>query len=109
MVEGSSSNVFAVIKGVVHTPPTGHEILPGITRNLLIKLAAKLQLRVVENDLALDSVMSADEVWISSSTRGVVAVTSIDGNVIGDGLPGAVWWKMYEQYQQMIEELRNGG
>lgn len=108
VVEGSLSNVYAVIGGVVHTPATGTEILPGITRNLLINMAGELGLRVMEGELSLDSALHAEEVWISSSTRGVVAVTRIDDAAIGSGVPGPIWRQMYDHYQLMLDELRNG-
>ncbi|MEM7293130.1 MAG: aminotransferase class IV, partial [Pseudomonadota bacterium] len=108
VVEGSSSNVFAVIEGRVHTPATSNEILPGITRSLLIALARELDLDVVEDELSLDSALGADEVWISSSTRGVIAVSSIDDQQVGNGKPGPVWEQMHQRYEAMVDELRNG-
>jgi len=107
VIEGSSSNVFAVIDGAIHTPATGTEILPGITRNLLIDIAVELGFRVFEGELTLRDTLNADEVWISSSTRIVVAVTSIDDVGIGSGLPGPVWRQMHERFQLELERLRN--
>ena len=108
VIEGSSSNIFCVLDGVVHTPATGTEILPGITRNLLIGLAKELGLDVVEDEVSLEQMLAADEVWISSSTRGVVAVSSVDDRMIADGKPGPVWRRMFDRYQVMTDELRNG-
>ncbi len=108
VVEGSSSNVFAVIDGTIHTPATGTEILPGITRSLVIDIAVELGFRVLEGELSLRGTLEADEVWISSSTRVVVAATSIDDVVIGSGLPGPAWRQVHDRFQLEFERLRNG-
>ncbi|MEM7210216.1 MAG: aminotransferase class IV [Pseudomonadota bacterium] len=109
VVEGSSSNAFAVFDGEVHTPPNGKEILPGITRNLVIQLARDCGIHVVETELPLAEVLRADEVWISSSTRGVLAATRINNEPVGNGVPGPVWRRVHERYQAMVDELRSGG
>ena len=108
VVEGSSSNVFAVINRQLYTPAASNEILPGITRNLVIEIATEAGFRVVQGELLLADLLNAEEVWISSSTRGVVAVTCVDDTTIGDGVPGSVWRDIASRYQRLLDTLRNG-
>ncbi len=108
VIEGSSSNVFIVTGGVIHTPTIGTEILPGVTRTLLIDMAGALGFQVIQADVLLADLMRADEVWVSSSTRGVIAVTRVDDITIGDGRPGPVWKQLYDRYAQLLDSLRNG-
>ncbi|MCK5875904.1 MAG: D-amino-acid transaminase [Alcanivoracaceae bacterium] len=96
--EGSASNFFIVKQGVIVTPPKSHLILPGITRDLLVELARKHGMPVEEKEVTEAELKSADEVWISSSTREVVPVTRLNGHPLGDGRPGPVWKQMARYY-----------
>lgn len=92
VLEGTSSNVFAVIDGCITTPALRDEILPGITRGVILELARAHDLYHVETDaLTVEQLMTADEVWITSSTREIYPVTRIDGTAVGSGRPGPVW------------------
>ncbi|MGH8482679.1 MAG: D-amino acid aminotransferase, partial [Nevskiaceae bacterium] len=93
VTEGASSNVFAVLgKGVV-TPPKGPEILAGITRELLLEALRAAKVTVQERRLTLNELRSADEIWVTSSTREVLPVTKLDGDPVGSRKPGPVWKK----------------
>lgn len=96
--EGSASNFFIVRQGVIVTPPKSHLILPGITRDLLVELARKHGMPVEEREVTEAELKSADEVWLSSSTREVVPVTRLNGHLLGDGRPGPVWRQMARHY-----------
>jgi len=96
--EGSASNFFIVRQGVIVTPPKSHLILPGITRDLLVELARKHGMAVEEREITETELKSADEVWLSSSTREVVPVTRLNGHLLGDGRPGPVWRQMARHY-----------
>ncbi len=98
VTEGSSSNVFMVREGAVLTTPDSAEILPGITRNLLAKLSAE-GVQITSRHFTLDELRKADEIWITSTTREVLAVTTLDGNLVGTGKPGAVYARAYELFQ----------
>ncbi len=111
VTEGSSTNVFAVTGGEIATPPTGHLILTGITRDLAIDLARGGGLRFEERDISAEELRHADEVWISSSTREVLPVTLIDGESVGEGVPGPIWRRMdalYQDYKSRVREGRGG-
>ncbi len=92
--EGASSNVFAVVDGLLWTAPVGRFILAGVTRDLVLELARKHGQPVREQPLPLTEFQRASEVWISSSTREIVPVARVDGHPVGDGsqpVLGQVW------------------
>jgi D-alanine transaminase len=91
MTEGSASNSYAVIDGVVFTAPKDEKVLPGITRDLVLEIAQHAGITVNEMPVPLAQLQQADEIWISSSTREVLPVTTLDGRAVGIGKPGAVW------------------
>ena len=99
VTEGSSSNVFAVLGNAVVTPSKGPEILAGVTRDVLIELLRGAGLTVQERRLDLPELRSASEIWITSSTREVMAVTKLDGERVGTGKPGAVWKRAWDLFQ----------
>jgi D-alanine transaminase len=100
ITEGASSNVFAVIDGTVVTPPNGPEILPGITRDLLIGLLRDATVSVDKRVLSLGELQAAQEIWLTSSTREVLPVTRLDGQQVGAGRPGALWQKAHALFQE---------
>lgn len=108
VTEGSSSNVFAVLGTTVVTPSKGPEILPGITRDILIEALREARVLVQERRLTLNELRSAEEVWITSSTREVLPVTRLDGEPVGGRRPGPVWKKAYALFQQCKHGGRYG-
>ena len=99
VTEASSSNVFIVKDNCIYTHPKGRNILPGITRDITISLAKKLNIKVSETTFSKEQLMEADEVWITSSTREILPITSIDNNIINSGFSGPIWSSIYDQYQ----------
>jgi D-alanine transaminase len=99
VTEGGSSNVFAVLGTSVVTPSKGPEILPGITRDLLIELLRANRIPLQERRLTLTELRSAEEVWLTSSTREVLPVTRLDGEPVGSRKPGPLWKKAYALFQ----------
>ncbi|MDA9872112.1 aminotransferase class IV, partial [Candidatus Thioglobus sp.] len=99
VTEASSSNVFIVKDKCIYTHPKGRNILPGITRDITIAFAKKLDIKVNETTFSKEQLMEADEVWITSSTREILPITSIDNNIINSGLSGPIWSSIYDQYQ----------
>ncbi len=85
--EGSNSNLFAVIDGVVLTPPAG-QVLAGVTRDVLISLAAQNGIVLQETRLAVCEQSNWAECFITSSSRHIMPVTTIDGRPVGDGRVG---------------------
>ncbi|HET6725302.1 MAG TPA: D-amino acid aminotransferase [Gammaproteobacteria bacterium] len=103
--EGSSSTLFVVNDGAVHTPPKDNRLLPGITRDLILELARDAGLACEERDIPATELMSSSEVWLASSLREVLAVTRIDGLPVGDGRPGSAWRQVHALFQQYKEGL----
>jgi len=107
-VEGAASNVFIVRDGVLITPPTSHCLLPGITRDLILELARNNQMPCEERDISAQELATADEVWLTSSTREIMPVIELDGQPVANGKAGPIWEKMIDIYQQYKAELRLG-
>jgi branched-chain amino acid aminotransferase len=100
VVEGATSNVFAVHGGALVTPPISSGILEGITRRTVIELAAQRSIGCQERDMWPDDLTSADEVFITSSIRELVPVASVDGARIGSGRPGPVFARLLAAYRE---------
>jgi D-alanine transaminase len=99
LTECGACNAYIVKDGVVATPPLDNQILPGITRLVLLAvLKADGSIPVEERVITRDEVLNADEVWISSSSKEVVPVVKLDGEPVGDGKPGPVWEKAAQLY-----------
>lgn len=99
VLEGASSNVFAVIDGVLHTAPKSHHILAGITRDLIVELAQQHGLHLREEAVSLEQLRAASEVWISSSTREMVPVATLDGRALGSGGAGPIFKQVWHWYR----------
>jgi len=99
LTEGSSSNVFAVSKGKLLAPPKNHLILPGITYDVVLELAAANRMPLEVREIPEQEVRAADELWLTSSTKEVLAIATLDGKPVGTGKPGAVFRKIHQLYQ----------
>lgn len=104
VTEGTASSLFVVEDGVLVTPPDGPELLPSITRDVVLQLAERVRLPTRRGRIPLGVLARAEEVWLASSTREVYAVTSIDGNPVRDGVPGIVWQRMFNLFQEHKQE-----
>ena len=102
VTEGASSNAWIVRDGSVHTHPLSHDVLGGITREVLLELAAANNIEVLEEPFRPTDVRSAEEAFLTSTSSFVVPVISIDGNEIGDGVPGPVTRRLRELYRDHV-------
>lgn len=93
-VEGAATNLFVVSGGVVLTPGIGGDLLPGITRGVVLELLRRHGIAFEERQIPETELRSAPEIWITSSTKEVLAVTRLDGVAVGDGRPGPVWQRV---------------
>jgi D-alanine transaminase len=107
-IEGAASNIFIVKNGVLITPPNGPALLPGITRDLIIDLAANQAIAFREADITEADLFGADEIWLTSSTREISPVTRLDDTVISAGKPGPLWKRMIALYQDYKAAIRSG-
>jgi D-alanine transaminase len=104
MTEGSASNSYAVINGVIFTAPKDEKVLPGITRDLVLELADAAGIPYREEAVTAEQLKSAEEIWISSSTRELLPVTMVDGQPVGSGKPGPLWQQLDVLYQRYKQE-----
>lgn len=106
ITEGAASNVFIVSDGTIKTPPKNQNLLPGITRDLVVEIALENNMPIAEVDITEKDFLSADEIWLTSSTKEILPVTSINQQAVNNGIPGQVWQDMYHKYQDYKERLR---
>lgn len=99
LTEASASNVFAVKNGILIAPPKNHLVLPGITYDVVLELALANGIPVEVRKVPEQEVKTADELWLTSSTKEVLAIVSLDGRPVGTGRPGAVFRKIHQLYQ----------
>jgi D-alanine transaminase len=109
LTEGSASSVFIVKEGVILTPPETNLMLPGITYEVMLELAKNHGMANEVRPVSEAELRSADEVWITSSTKEVLAVTQLDGRPVGDGKPGPVFKRMLEAYRDYKRTVMRGG
>jgi D-alanine transaminase len=100
LTEGSSSNVFVVKNATILATPKDHHVLPGITYDVVLELAKSGGLPCEVRPISEHEVRGADEIWVTSSTKEVLAVTTLDGNPVGTGKPGAVFRRAHQLYQE---------
>ena len=103
--EASTCNVLLVKDGVILNPPKDHLILHGITYDLVLELARDGGLPVETREVTREELFTADEVWISSSAREVLAVTTVDGRPVGNGRPGPIYQRMHALFQDYKSRL----
>ncbi|MDF3887817.1 D-amino acid aminotransferase [Cupriavidus basilensis] len=99
LTEASASNVWVVRKGRVSAPPKDNLILEGIRYGWMEELCAALDISLEARRISQDEVMAADEVLLTSASKEILAVVTIDGKTIGSGEPGPVFKKLYAAYQ----------
>jgi D-alanine transaminase len=109
LTEASASNVFIVKRGVIQSPPKTNLILPGITYDVVAELARANGLPLEFKDVSEAEVRAADEVWITSSSKEVLAIVELDGKRVGDGRPGPVFRRMYQLYQEFKQKVMRAG
>jgi D-alanine transaminase len=100
--EAAASNVWVVKDGCVLGVPTDGQILVGIRYGLIGELCEHLGIGFALRPIHRDEVLAADELWLSSATKEVVPITSLDGVAVGDGLPGPIYASVYSAYQAAI-------
>src|SRR3990172_4411512 len=105
MTEGAASNIFVVKNGTLLAPPKDNLMLPGITYDVVLELAAADGIPHEVRRIAAAEVFAADELLLTSSTRGVLAITQLDGKPVGNGKPGAMFAKLHQHYQDYKREV----
>ncbi|OFZ93483.1 MAG: D-amino acid aminotransferase [Betaproteobacteria bacterium RIFCSPLOWO2_02_67_12] len=109
LTEASASNVFIVRGGTIVAPPKSNLILPGITYDVVLELAQAARLPLEVRDVAETEVRAADEIWVTSSSKEVLAIVRLDGQPVGEGRPGPVFRRMYQLYQDFKKTVMRTG
>ena len=107
VTEGTASNVFIVKDGVLITPPTGRQLLPGITRDLVIEIVKNNTILVEEREIKEAELYEADEIWMTSSTREIAPVINLNGEAVSSGVAGEMWKRVMDLYQRYKQQLRD--
>ena len=105
LTEAAASNVFVVKGGRVAAAPQDNHILLGITYELLTELAREGKVDFAIRPIPEAEVRAADEIWLSSSTKEVLAVTTLDGKPVGAGVPGPLFRRMHALFQEYKSRL----
>ena len=100
ITEGAVSNVFCCIENKIITPPLTENILPGVTRKVILNLIQDTSLVYEETKIPIDTFLSAEEIWVTNSTKGIIPIIELDSIKIGSGLPG-------EKYLQISKAFMN--
>ena len=108
LTEGAASNIFVVRAGRLLTPPRGPFILPGITRDLTLELAHAHGVDCRETVVSEAELLGADEIWMTSSTKEILAVTHLNDRPVGDGKPGPMQARFRQLYEDYKRAFRAG-
>ncbi len=100
LTEASASNVLVVRAGTIVAPPKDQQILPGITYDAALEFAREAGMPMDIRPVRREEALAADEMWLSSSTKEVLAITTLDGKPFASGVPGPVFRRMYAVFQQ---------
>ncbi len=113
LTEGAASNIFVVRDGRLLAPQKNHLMLTGITYDVVLELAAMHGLPHEIRDIREEEVRMADELWMTSSTKEVLPIVTLDGRPVGHGenrgRPGPMFARMYGWYQDFKREVMRGG
>jgi D-alanine transaminase len=105
LTEGAASNIFVVKNGKLLAPPKDNLMLPGITYDVILELAAANGIPYELRRISKAEVFDADELLLTSSTREVLAITTLDGKPVGSGRPGAMFARLHPLYQTFKREV----
>jgi len=103
VLEGAASNIFVVKDGVILTPSQNSNILPGITRKVIIELIQNQNIPFQETAITTETLKRADEIWLTSSTREIIPVTELDSRSVGTGAVGPLWHTLNSLFQEKKE------
>ena len=105
LTEGSASNAFVVSKGVMLAPPKSNLMLPGITYDVVLELAKANDVPFDVRNISESGLRSGEEIWITSSSREILPVTTLDGKAVGSGRPGPLFRRMHGLYQDYKAQI----
>lgn len=104
-IEGAGSNLFIVKGDIVITPPKSNQLLGGITRELILELCKENKILTRETHISEDELHSADEIWVTASTKEIEPITTLNQHAVGKGKPGPMWLKLITYYHDFKNKL----
>lgn len=108
VTEGAASNIFIFSGNRLVTPPKGPYILPGVTRDLVVEIARAKNIPCDEQAVSIEALRSADEIWLTSSTKEILPITHLDGRPVGSGKPGPMHARMFALYKEYKQAFIQG-
>lgn len=105
VTESTSSNILMVNNQIIMTPVADNQVLNGITRRLVMDLAQKAGYEVRAEPITEATLLDADEIWLTSASKEITPVLSINHQPVGTGSPGPVWHDMIQHYHHYLEQL----
>jgi len=108
MTEGAASTIFVVKDGTLLAPPKNHLMLPGITYDVILELAAAHDIPCEVREISEYEVRTAQELLLTSSTKEIMPITRLDGKPVGDGNPGRMFAQLYQLYQNYKVTVMRG-
>ncbi|QKJ65305.1 D-amino acid aminotransferase [Deefgea piscis] len=109
LTEGAASNIFIVKDGVIYTPAPSNLMLTGITYDVILELAQQHDLPVTLAPVTEQMLRDADELWLTSSSKEVLAIVNLDGQAVGNGQVGPIYKIMYGLYQNFKMTVMHRG
>ena len=108
MTEGAASNIFVARNGILLAPPKNHLMLPGITYDVVLELAAAHDIPCEVREVSEYEVRTAQELLLTSSTKEIMPITRLDSKPVGDGSPGRMFAQLYQLYQNYKVTVMRG-
>jgi branched-chain amino acid aminotransferase len=108
VAEASTENIFIVKNGVLYTPPLEASILRGITRETVMEIARELGIPVIERNLSIYDLYTADEVFLVGTAAELAPVVKINGRIINEGKPGPIFRKLHEVFRKKTHDPKYG-
>lgn len=105
LIEGSHSNLFGVVDGRLVTYPASNYILAGITRRLVLDLAAELGIPAAEDPIYWDRRDRIEELFLSGTTTEVMPIRQVDGRAVGEGVPGPITRRLQQAFRERVARL----
>jgi D-alanine transaminase len=108
MTEGAASNIFVVRNNALIAPPKNHLMLPGITYDIVLELAAANGIPYEVRKVSEYEIRNSQELLLTSSTKEIMPITRLDGKNVGDGAPGSMFKRLYQLYQTYKNTVMRG-
>ena len=108
MTEGAASNIFVVRNNALIAPPKNHLMLPGITYDIVLELAAANSIPYEVRKVSEYEIRNSQELLLTSSTKEIMPITRLDGKAVGDGTPGSMFKRLYQLYQTYKNTVMRG-